>query len=354
MSSNPRSLADRLREEIEHPDTSGAPYSNDPDLLAECLAAIEGCIVDPPAPPTSNQRTILQELVNTAAEVYRISERATLPWHALAAALKDARTVLATPDETPEVDIRGDLRELREIANISPPQVCAAIRSLVERIEGVVATLNAAETSPTLVWQCCDVWYGPAREACPICKTPRGAVKTGAAQRPSTDHLVDLANLLREARQDWITDTEWVGDQYGGVMQPTGEALRAFGARIDAALSDLDKEDPVSYDIEEAIRIAGLWRAGKLLGADQDGVREALLTEVERLRVEKITDGRPRNSDGALVCQNAPRPPVAPVAGCHCYACDETRSALKAKSKCACTWYDTKGVHAVDCPEFRK
>lgn len=113
-------------------------------------------------------------------------------------------------------------------------------------------------------------------------------VKTGAAQRSSTDHLVDLANLLREARRDWITDTEWVGDQYGGgVMQPTGEARRAFGARIDAALSELDKDDPVSYDIEEAIRIAALWRAGKLLGADQDGVREALLTEVERLRAEK-------------------------------------------------------------------
>lgn len=52
-------------------------------------------------PPSSNQRTVLQELVNTAAEVYRISDRATLPWSALAAALKNARTVLATPDETP-------------------------------------------------------------------------------------------------------------------------------------------------------------------------------------------------------------------------------------------------------------
>lgn len=51
-------------------------------------------------PPASNQRIVLQELVNAAAEVYRISERATLPWHALAGALKDARIVLAQPVET--------------------------------------------------------------------------------------------------------------------------------------------------------------------------------------------------------------------------------------------------------------
>jgi hypothetical protein len=36
-----KSLIERLRHEIEHPDTSGAPYVNDPDLLAECLAAID-------------------------------------------------------------------------------------------------------------------------------------------------------------------------------------------------------------------------------------------------------------------------------------------------------------------------
>lgn len=34
--------------------------------------------------------------------------------------------------------------------------------------------------APTLVWQCCEVWYGPAREACSICKKPRPAVKTSA------------------------------------------------------------------------------------------------------------------------------------------------------------------------------
>lgn len=53
-----------------------------------------------------------------------------------------------------------------------------------------------------------------------------------------------LADLLREARRDWITDTEWVGDHYGCVMQPRGEAVRAFGARIDAALQGETPADP--------------------------------------------------------------------------------------------------------------
>lgn len=37
--------------------------------------------------------------------------------------------------------------------------------------------------------------------------------------------------------------------------------------------------------IEEALRIAGLWRAGKMIGADEDDVRDALLDEIERLQV---------------------------------------------------------------------
>ncbi len=36
-----KSLTERLQSEIAHPDTSGAPYVNDPDLLAECLAEIK-------------------------------------------------------------------------------------------------------------------------------------------------------------------------------------------------------------------------------------------------------------------------------------------------------------------------
>lgn len=40
------------------------------------------------------------------------------------------------------------------------------------------------------------------------------------------------------------------------------------------------------YGAERAIEIARLWRAGKLIGADEDAVVEALLTEVERLMSE--------------------------------------------------------------------
>jgi hypothetical protein len=51
----------------------------------------------------------------------------------------------------------------------------------------------------------------------------------------------DPIALLREARRDWIKDTWWDCDQYGGVEVPTGEAMRAFGARIDAALKEDDR-----------------------------------------------------------------------------------------------------------------
>lgn len=38
--------------------------------------------------------------------------------------------------------------------------------------------------------------------------------------------------------------------------------------------------------VGEAIRIAELWREGKMVGGDEDEVRDALLGEVERLRAE--------------------------------------------------------------------
>jgi hypothetical protein len=40
---------------------------------------------------------------------------------------------------------------------------------------------------------------------------------------------------------------------------------------------------------EEAINVAQLWRAGKMIGADEDEVRDALLDECLRLR--KLTKG---------------------------------------------------------------
>lgn len=96
----------------------------------------------------SNQRTVLQELVNTAAEVYRISERATMPWLMLASALKDARAALATTDETRErnllnraVDVMAALHRAiepmendPELAGRVPP---AALRTFVDALADI-------------------------------------------------------------------------------------------------------------------------------------------------------------------------------------------------------------------------
>jgi len=116
-----------------------------------------------------------------------------------------------------------------------------------------------------------------------------------------------------------------------------------------------DDEDERLYDAAYAIRIARLWRAGKLIGADQDQIVFALLREVERHegedpmcicgdpenctqripgrrckkdflireRVGALLDGRPRDHNtGALLCQNVASP-LAPVPGCRCTACLE-------------------------------
>jgi len=45
-----------------------------------------------------------------------------------------------------------------------------------------------------------------------------------------------LIELLMEARRNWICDERWIGGETGS-MQPTGEALRAFGKRIDIAVA---------------------------------------------------------------------------------------------------------------------
>lgn len=42
--------------------------------------------------------------------------------------------------------------------------------------------------------------------------------------------------------------------------------------------------ESIEYTIEDAIKLAQLWREGKLIGGDDDGCRNALLIEVERLR----------------------------------------------------------------------
>jgi hypothetical protein len=38
-------------------------------------------------------------------------------------------------------------------------------------------------------------------------------------------------------------------------------------------------------DIDRAIYVAELWEAGKMIGGDEDEVRNALLGEVKRLRI---------------------------------------------------------------------
>lgn len=85
----------------------------------------------------------------------------------------------------------------------------------------------------------------------------------------------ELAELLLECEREFeMCESHW-GSDYTDIR-----------TRLKAAAAETaeDSDEPVTYDIEDAIRIAGLWRVGKMIGGDQDGVRDALLAEVERVR----------------------------------------------------------------------
>jgi hypothetical protein len=51
-----------------------------------------------------------------------------------------------------------------------------------------------------------------------------------------------------------------------------------------------DDDAPEAIEIEFALRIAKLWRAGKMIGGDEDAVRNALLEEIERLRENRAAE----------------------------------------------------------------
>jgi hypothetical protein len=77
---------------------------------------------------TTTERTALEELIRTATEVHRISDRAHDAWVALAIALKDARAVLEQPD-----------------VNMTQPQP-------IRICEIVVALEREAETETSAQW----------------------------------------------------------------------------------------------------------------------------------------------------------------------------------------------------------
>lgn len=47
-----------------------------------------------------------------------------------------------------------------------------------------------------------------------------------------------------------------------------------------------DDDEPIVYSLEQAMNLAKLWRAGKLIGGDENAVIFALLAEIERLQAD--------------------------------------------------------------------
>ncbi len=100
-------LLQRLRWEIEHPDTSGTPYVNDEDLLAECLVEIERLRRDAEIMWKDNQQYMLtNDRLRAALErieayprelAFNIDHR---PWLLMAVIAREA--LAGTDDETGE------------------------------------------------------------------------------------------------------------------------------------------------------------------------------------------------------------------------------------------------------------
>lgn len=53
--------------------------------------------------------------------------------------------------------------------------------------------------------------------------------------------------------------------------------------RLRKGFEEASDAEVAEYSLEEALHLARLWRAGKLIGGDSDAVIQALLTEIERL-----------------------------------------------------------------------
>jgi hypothetical protein len=73
---------------------------------------------------------------------------------------------------------------------------------------------------------------------------------------------------------------------------PTYEAAEADVVRLGKEYLQDDAEIEEPYTLDEALRYARLWRAGKLIGGNSDSVIFALLAEIERTQSDGGADGR--------------------------------------------------------------
>lgn len=113
------------------------------------------------------------------------------------------------------------------------------------------------------------------------------------------DELIDYAqHALGEGYPYEVTEQD---------LALTLQALRAFKASQSEPSENSDEEP--AYPFEMAFHIARCWRVGKMIGGDEDGVRNALLAEVERLLAlnRQAEPSPPRNAlRGMCQLQNAP------------------------------------------------
>lgn len=83
-----------------------------------------------------------------------------------------------------------------------------------------------------------------------------------------------------------------------------------------------EPEEPDAYELDDALRIARLWRAGKMIVADEDAVLNALLAEIERMRAEP--PARPADERTLWECSRCKM--FSAVSQAACVACGAKRN----------------------------
>jgi hypothetical protein len=70
---------------------------------------------------------------------------------------------------------------------------------------------------------------------------------------------------------------------YGSQDPTTPESCIIYDALRSVRNFRLEFDEDTTYTLDRALRLAELWRAGKMIGGSQHGVIMALLAEIERL-----------------------------------------------------------------------
>ena len=109
------------------------------------------------------------------------------------------------------------------------------------------------------------------------------------------------ARCKKTCISDWSNE-EAIGESVNNAFNVKG-CMVVCDACYQEFMAEPQKAFDDRVDIEQAIRIASLWKADKMIGGDQDQVRNALLDEVLQLRAAIHSAVSEEREELALFCK---------------------------------------------------